>query len=511
MSDPKTWQNPSPGDLDDVLSEVSASSVEDAISRSRKTFSDWSRLSLENRKETLQGCRQAIQNHQEPLAKSISHETGKPLTEARAELAAVIAKFDLTFADADRYVAERPVTDGPHPASVRSRPRGPAAVIAPFNFPIHLGHGAVVAYLLAGNTVLFKPSPLAARTGASYVRAMQSALPLGALELVQGHGETGHRLCSDSDIRSVCFTGSAAVGRQLAVDLAEDFSKSLALELGGANASIVLDDADLPAAARDVADSFCSTTGQRCNATSRVLVHASVLDDFLAALLLETARYVPGNPLNEATTLGPLISEAARERYEQLTALKIGEWIQSPSVPQEVDGRRGHYVTPAIVLCRDASDFTGSALHQEEAFCPVLAVIPVASDSEAIQLHNSTPFGLTASIFTASADRFEAIGRALPVGNLYQNLPTTFSPSTLPFGGLGQSGNGKPGARGFIRYAADRTIGAKTHVTLRLGLEIEDSPLHGPSTSRASTARRNPPGASGNPPARRRPSEPRLP
>lgn len=455
MSDPKTWQNSAPGDLDDLLQEVSASPVEDAIIRSRKTFSDWSRLSLDSRKDALRDCRQAIENHRDALAISISQETGKPLTEARAELAAVVAKFDLSFADADRHIADRPVNDGPHPAIVRSRPRGPAAVIAPFNFPIHLGHGAVVAYLLAGNTVLFKPSPLAARTGASYVRAMQSALPLGALELVQGHGETGHRLCKHADVRSVCFTGSAAVGRQLAVDLAEDFSKSLALELGGANASIVLDDSDLATATRDIADSFCLTAGQRCNATSRVLVHQSVLDDFLAALLAETARYTPGYPQSEQTTLGPLISAAARERYESLTSLKIGDWILPPDVPDEVDGRRGNYVTPAIVLCHDAGDFTSSALHQEEAFCPILAVIPVASDSEAIQRHNSTPFGLTASIFTESTDRFEAIGRALPVGNLYHNLPTTFSPSTLPFGGLGQSGNGKPGARGFIRYAAD--------------------------------------------------------
>ncbi len=455
MSDPKTWQNASPGNLNDLLPAITASPVEDAIIRSTKTFPQWSGLSLDGRKDALRGCRNALENHRDALARSISQETGKPLTEARGEVAAVLAKFDLTFEDADHHIAQRPVSDGPHPAAVRTRPRGPAAVIAPFNFPIHLGHGAAVAYLLAGNTVLFKPSPLAAVTGGSYVRAMQSALPLGAMELVQGGGETGQRLCNHADVRSVCFTGSAAVGRQLAVDLAADYSKSLALELGGKNATIVLDDADLPQAARAVADSFCATAGQRCNATSRAIVHDSVLDEFLDLLRSELARYVPGDPLDEATTLGALISAAAVDRYRRITALKAGDWIVPGSVPDEVSGHRGHYVTPAVNVCRDATDFTSTPLHTEEAFCPILTILPVASDSEAIRLHNGSPYGLTASIFTTAADRFEAIGDHLAVGNLYQNLPTTFSPSTLPFGGHGLSGNGKPGARGFIRFCAE--------------------------------------------------------
>jgi acyl-CoA reductase-like NAD-dependent aldehyde dehydrogenase len=455
MSDPKTWQNASPGNLDDLLPEITASPVEDAITRANQAFPQWSGLSLNARKDALCGCRTALENHREALAHSISQETGKPLTEARGELTSVLAKFDLTFEDADQYIAQRPVPGGPHPAAIRTRPRGLAAVIAPFNFPIHLGHGATVAYLLAGNTVLFKPSPLAAATGGSYVRAMQSALPLGAMELIQGGGETGQRLCNHADVRSVCFTGSAAVGRQLAVDLAADYSKSLALELGGKNATIVLDDADLPAAARAIADSFCATAGQRCNATSHAIVHASVLDEFLDLLRTELARYVPGDPLDEATTLGALISAAAVDRYRTLTALKVGDWIVPGTIPDEVAAHRGHYVTPAVTLCRDASDFTATALHTNEAFCPILAVLPVASDSEATQVHNTSPYGLTASIFTTAADRFEAIGDQLSVGNLYQNLPTTFAPSTLPFGGHGLSGNGKPGARGFIRYCAD--------------------------------------------------------
>ncbi len=455
MADPDQWQMRSPGDLHELLPSIDATPVAAAVERSTRAFPDWAARSLDDRIEILRGCQSAIRDQQEDLALSIARETGKPLKEARGELGAVVAKFDLTIEDANTFLADRPVCGGPHPALVRNLGRGPAAVIAPFNFPIHLGHGAAVAYLLAGNSALYKPSPLAAVTGAAYVRAMQSALPSGVMEVVQGWGETGRALCVDPAVRSVCFTGSVAVGTAIAQDLAADYSKSLALELGGKNASFVLDDADVPSAASAIADSFCLTTGQRCNATSRILVASSVLDSFLDALRSELGRYQPGDPLDEKTTLGPLVAERAVDRYRALTSLAVGEWIVPGHVRGAVSGKRGHYVTPAVILCKDTTALENSPLHTDEAFCPVVVVCPVDDDQSAIRVHNSTPYGLTASIFTASRDRFETLGRSLRVGNLYQNLPTTFSPSTLPFGGLGISGNGKPGGRGFVRFCSD--------------------------------------------------------
>ena len=198
-------------------------------------------------------------------------------------------------------------------AMVRRRARGPAAVVAPFNFPIHLGHGAAVAYLLAGNSVIFKPSPLAANVGAAYAAEMQAVLPEGVFELVQGWGATGRELCLHPGVRSVCFTGSIPVGMALAKELAADYSKSLALELGGKNALMVFSDADLDRAADAAADGLCLTTGQRCNSTSRILVHREVEEQFIARLLDSLRRYVPGDPADEATMLGPLASEACAE------------------------------------------------------------------------------------------------------------------------------------------------------------------------------------------------------
>jgi succinylglutamic semialdehyde dehydrogenase len=448
-SDPRVWRVRSPGNLSVEMPEASEGYVGAVVEKSKRAFLSWREASLEQRKAALVLCRDRLKAKQEDLARLIALEVGKPLREARAELGAVIAKFDLTFADADRFLAEQQIADGPHPALVRRRARGPAAVVAPFNFPVHLGHGAVLAYLLAGNPVIFKPSPLAANVGAAYAGEMQAVLPAGVFELVQGWGAAGRSLSLHPDVRSVCFTGSIPVGTALARELAADYSKSLALELGGRNALIVFPDADLERAADATADGLCLTTGQRCNSTSRILVHRDVEKPFIAKLLDALRRYLPGDPTDEGTTLGPLASERALDRYRDLTN-RPGDWLLRGEVCPEVNGRRGYYVKPAILRSDE-----GSSLGEEEVFCPVAAFESFRDFSDAIERHRSTPFGLTAAIFTKSEDTFRSAGDRLDVGNLYWNLPTTFSPSTLPFGGFRASGNGKPGGRGFIRFASD--------------------------------------------------------
>lgn len=450
--EPASWKNRSPGDDTIEFPESFGANVDLLVARSTRAFAGWRSLTLDQRWAALQGCRRRLEGRAEVLAGLIASETGKPVREAAMELGAVIAKFDLSFADAERFLHDEMVTDGPYPAGIRHRPRGPAAVIAPFNFPIHLGHGAVLAYLLAGNTVLFKPSPLAANTGAAYAAEMQSSLPEDVFQLVQGWGETGRSLALHPDVRAVCFTGSIPAGTALARDLAADYSKSLALELGGKNSVIICGDADLDAAAPAVADGMCLTSGQRCNATSRALVHETIAGEFLERLSASLARYEPGDPLDPETTLGPLISSAARNRYARLAGLPVGEWLVPGSCEDTVSGKRGYYVRPAVVFSGEKADST--TLAQCETFCPVLAVEAFPDEAAAVRRHEAWKFGLTASVFTRDEKTFERIGDSLSVGNLYWNLPTTFSPSTLPFGGWGASGNGRPGGRGFIRFAA---------------------------------------------------------
>lgn len=455
LTDPHEWRISSPGDLSKELPACTTGDVGSCIRRAQEAFPGWAATPLDERIALLAACRERLEARREELAVLISLETGKPLRESRLELGAVIAKFDLTFADAERYLRDEVVTDGPHPSLVRRRPRGVAAVIAPFNFPIHLGHGAAAAYLVAGNPVVFKPSPLATHTGAAYAAEMMAVLPPGVFEFLPGWGQTGRDLCLDPAVRSICFTGSVPVGRSLSCELAADYSKSLALELGGKNSVIVWADADLDAAAAAVADGMCLTAGQRCNATSRVIVHKDVAEAFVSRLLESVSRYVPGDPLLEETMLGPLISEAACARYDELIRTPVGDWILAGSSPREAGGKAGHFVHPAIVRVRDAAALDASALATKETFAPVLVVEEVAGESDAVARHDAWDFGLTASVFTTSDAVFPSIGQELRVGNLYQNLPTTFSPSTLPFGGWGASGNGHPGGRGFVRFTTE--------------------------------------------------------
>jgi acyl-CoA reductase-like NAD-dependent aldehyde dehydrogenase len=453
MAEPASWRNRSPGDLSLELAEIRATPVADAVAAAANASRDWGRRPLSHRTTLLSQAKEAIVAHEEELARGIALEMGKPIREARGEIGAVIAKFDLTFQDAERWIRPESVTDGAHPARIHRRPRGPAAVIAPFNFPIHLGHGAALAHLAAGNPVLFKPSPLAAAVAARYADLMAGVLPPGVFTLVQGGAETGRTLCAHPTVRSVCFTGSATAGRHLARELADDVSKDLALELGGKNAAIVCADADLALAAQAVADGLCLTAGQRCNATSRVLVERHASDAFLDALVRALCAYVPGNPLSDTTKLGPLVTGAALERHRRLCERNDIEWILKGSAPGTADGLRGHYVTPAVGRTLTALSDSDPAC--QEVFCPMLLVTPWESEAEAATLNNQTPYGLTCSIFTRSRERFESLAEAVEDANVYANLPTTFSPSTLPFGGWKNSGNRRPGGRGFIRFVTD--------------------------------------------------------
>lgn len=448
------WRNRSPGDLSIELDEIEATPVEPAIAAAEKAAREWARTPLSERIACLRGAQAALAEKKEDLARGIAIETGKPITEARGEVGAVLAKFDFTAGDAEQHLARRDVKDGPHPAFVRQGARGPAVVVAPFNFPLHLGNGALLAHLAAGNPVIFKPSPLAAVVAGRYAEVMSAHFPPGVFSLVQGHAEEAQALCFDPRVRAVCFTGSVPVGRALAKALAEDFSKDLALELGGRNATLVCADADLDLAARAIADAMCFTCGQRCNSTSRILADARIADALAEKIAAELAQWTPGDPLADATKLGPLISDAAVQRYGAMIA-GCRDWLVpgghgAPPLSAHSSGGaplpplRGHYVLPAIRRGAMPADI--------ECFVPIADFDTFTDLDDAVAKHHASPFGLTASVFTRDEATFTALVGELRVANLYANLPTTFSPSTLPFGGWGDSGNGRPGGRGFIRF-----------------------------------------------------------
>ena len=432
-----------PSDLDIEISELPPTPIEPALAASYSASEKWAATSLSERCERLRAAQAGLVANRESLARGIAFETGKPLTEALGEIGAVIAKIDLTIADATTHFTVESVNDGPHPASIHRISMGPAVVISPFNFPIHLGHGATVAHLLAGNPVILKPSPIADHVVSRYAAIMSEALPPGVFQVVHGGASEAVGLATDPRTRAICFTGSVAAGRSLSRAVAGDFTKDLALELGGRNAVIVCRDANLEAAATATADGLCLTAGQRCNATSRLIIDEAIESDFLPLLLRSLERYAPGDPMLSTTTLGPLANASSLERYSKLTA-GSADWILPGGVCGNVNGKRGYFVLPAVRRgCVDPAS---------EPFAPILEVENYRTADAAAALANATPFGLTASIFTKDESLFLRLANLLRVGNVYANLPTTFSPGTLPFGGLGESGNGHPGGRRHIRF-----------------------------------------------------------
>lgn len=447
--------NTSPGDLRIQLPLVPPTPVEPAIAKAQSAWRPWARLSYRERMDTLCAVEADLRAIADELAYGISLETGKPLTESKGEVAVTIGKFALTFEDAKRDFLPKTISNGPHPAEIRHIARGPATVIGPFNFPLHLANGAIVPHLLAGNTILFKPSPIGAVVAAQYAECFTRHLPEGVFNLVQGGAEAGLSLCTDSRVRSISFTGSVNAGRAIAQAVAADFSKNVALEMGGKNALILLADGDVDLAAKDAAAGICATAGQRCNDTSRAIIHESLTDAFCSALARELEKFQPGDPCAATTNLGTLVNQAAHQRYAEALEYPDSEWILKGEALNECDGRPGYYVKPAARIWRGLEAGLASPLIATELFVPLIDVFTAANDDEMLRLHDAAPFGLTASIYTASRARFEAIGRELQVGNLYANLPTTFSPSQLPFGGCGESGNGKPGGRGFIRFTTE--------------------------------------------------------
>jgi acyl-CoA reductase-like NAD-dependent aldehyde dehydrogenase len=451
------FQFRSPGDLRITLDRVDFTPVEASLAASHAAYQLWKHTTPDERMAALKAIEADLKANAETLALGISIETGKPLLESRGEVGAVIGKFALTIKDAGEYnfLTPKKIEGGPFEAEIRMIPRGPAVIISPFNFPLHLANGAIVPHLLAGNTVIFKPSPIGAIVSAKYAAIFQKHLPEGVFEVVQGDGATGSALCTDPRVRAICFTGSVNAGRAIAQAVAGDFSKSLALEMGGKNALILLEDGDAGPAAKAAADGMCATTGQRCNDTSRVIVHKSKAEEFCAALVEELKRYVPGDPCSERTTLGALVNEAAHKRYADALKIDGDKWIVKGASLAEVDGRPGYYASPSVRYWKDYASAMKCPIIGTEIFAPLLDVFVAESNAEILALHDATPFGLAASVFTSSRYRFEEMARELSVGNLYANIPTTFSPSILPFGGCKLSGNGKPAGRGFIRFTSD--------------------------------------------------------
>ena len=436
-----------PGDLSALRGAfpTSATALDEAVEAAGRAYPRWRDLPAGDRAALLRRVADRLKEARERLAHVIAREVGKPLWEARTEVDTMVAKIAVTLEDGLDPIRERTFELSPTTVGRwRAHARGVVGILGPFNFPGHLVHGWVVPALACGNTVVVKPSERAVAVGQLYAEIVAEAgLPAGVFNLIQGDGAAGAGLAAHPDLAAVLFTGSYAVGQRILHATLDQPRKLVALEMGGKNAVLVLDDADLDAAVYHTAFGACATAGQRCSATSRALVHRSLAAAFVERLVRALRGLRVGYPLEEDVFMGPVISATARKRHAELHRLARDEGAELLLAGGPTEGpRAGHYVRPS--LHRIARVSPESRYQTQEAFVPDVALLEFDSLEEGIEALNATDYGLVASVFTRDRDRFERVYRESRVGVLNWNTGTVGASSRLPFGGLGRSGNDHP-------------------------------------------------------------------
>ena len=432
------------------------------VAAARAAFPAWAAQAVTYRAETLRRFANVVRAREAEFADLIARETGKPLWEAKTEVAAVIGKVDISInAYLERTPQRRIEGALGQKIAVRHKPHGVLAVLGPYNFPAHLPNGHIVPALLAGNTIVFKPSEKTPATGAMLVALMHEAgVPEGAIRLLIGGPDEGRALAGEPGIDGLLFTGSARAGQSLHRQFADMPHKILALELGGNNPLVVWDAKDIPAAAVIAVQSAFLSAGQRCTAARRLIVRDGPEGEVLVAEIVKVMdRIIVDDPhALPQPFMGPVIDNAAADHLQSQFVelmMKGGKVLRRLERPHE----ERPYLTPALIDVTDVVERPDA-----ELFGPVLQLIRVADFEAAIAEANATSFGLAASLVGGSPllyDRFWAEVRA---GVINWNKPTNGAPSSAPFGGVGASGNHRPSAFYAADYCAYPVTSSETEI-----------------------------------------------
>lgn len=441
-------QNPVTGEAVWQGHDADGGQVAAAVEAARSAFPGWARRPFSERQAIVDAFAGLLEAHKTELTETIARETAKPRWEAATEVAAMIGKIAISLKAYHSRTGESRAELADGAATLRHRPHGVLAVFGPYNFPGHLPNGHIVPALLAGNTLVFKPSELTPRCAQAVVQLWERAgLPPGVLNLLQGGRETGEILSAHSGLDGVLFTGSSATGFHLHRQLAGQPQKMLALEMGGNNPLIVDEPADIDAAVHLTIQSAFITAGQRCTCARRLLVKRGAQGDaFLQRLVEVSGRLVPGVWNDDPQPfIGGLISAQAAERVRQAWQTQVGQGGVTLLEPRLLAPGTS-LLTPGIIDLSDARDIA-----DEEVFGPLLGVWRYETFDQAIALANATRYGLSCGLLSADRDKFDRLLLEARAGIVNWNKPLTGAASTAPFGGVGASGNHRPGAW----YAAD--------------------------------------------------------
>lgn len=442
----RTFENRNPANWDDIVGIFPKSNKEDvdeAVKAARTAYEKWRLVPAPARGDIMRKIADLLVKHKDEIAHEMTREMGKVFEETKGDVQEGIDTAYYASSEGRRLFGHTVPSELPNKFAMAIRvPIGVAGIITPWNFPMAIPTWKIFPAVLSGNTVVFKPASDTPKTAVALVEIMMDAgIPEGVINLVHGSGsEVGNAIVMHPDIDLISFTGSSIIGKQISRDASETL-KRVSLELGGKNAQVVMDDADLDLALDGVLWGAFGTTGQRCTATSRLILHAKIYDEFMSKLVTRTKKLRLGDGNLPTTDVGPCINEAQRkvvQSYVEIGKSEGATLVCGGSIATQGELAKGWFFEPTIF-----GDVTPNMqIAQEEIFGPVLSVIRTKSLEEAIDILNGTVYGLSSSIYTRDINKAFTAIRDIKAGITYINVPTIGAEAHLPFGGVKQTGNG---------------------------------------------------------------------
>jgi len=442
----KRFENRNPANWDEVIGAFPDSNAEDvdrAVKSAAAAYEAWRLTPAPKRGEIIKRAGDLLVRYKEEIAREMTREMGKVLLETRGDVQEAIDTAYYAAAEGRRLFGHTAPSELPDKFNMSIRqPLGVAGVITPWNFPLAIPTWKIFPALVCGNTVVFKPAEDTPATAARFVEILlEAGLPEKVIQLVNGYGPSaGMPIVEHPHVKLISFTGSTQVGKLISATASKDL-KRVSLELGGKNAQIVMPDADLELALEGVLWGAFGTAGQRCTATSRLILHEAIHDKFLATLIKRSERLRLGNGLESTSDVGPVIHQKQFDKI--LSYIRVGK---DEGAKLETGGERctegacknGFFIRPTIFSQVEPE----MRIAKEEIFGPVLAVIKIKSLDEAICVLNNTKYGLSSSLYTRDVNAaFRAI-RDIEAGITYINGPTIGAEAHMPFGGVKETGNG---------------------------------------------------------------------